>query len=101
MYRSIFHWRPLLNGYASYWPRGFAERMELALRLPDPEKLAALRRETGLTTILVRTDQLAGGQRAWQRAADGGHPNLELVARDGTELLFEVHDAIPDTAIDP
>jgi hypothetical protein len=38
---------------------------------------------------------------AWQRAADGGHPNLELVARDGTELLFEVHDAIPEAAIDP
>src|SRR5207244_3512331 len=27
MYRSTFHWRPLLNGYSSYYPAGFAERM--------------------------------------------------------------------------
>ena len=52
MYRSIFHWRRLVNGYHGYWPAGFAERMALAERLPEPEALAALRRETGLELLL-------------------------------------------------
>src|SRR5262249_44418129 len=29
MYRSIFDWQPMLNGYASYWPREFPELMAL------------------------------------------------------------------------
>src|SRR5688572_8472568 len=35
MYRSIFHWRPLVNGYDGYHPTAFPERMALARRLPD------------------------------------------------------------------
>ena len=27
MYRSIFHWRPLVNGYSGYWPADFPDRM--------------------------------------------------------------------------
>ena len=27
MYRSIYHRRPVVNGYNGYWPAGFAERM--------------------------------------------------------------------------
>ena len=55
MYRSLSHWRPLLNGYASYWPAGWKERMADATRLPDAAVLARLVRDTGVTTIIVRT----------------------------------------------
>src|SRR5262249_55076694 len=55
MFCSTLHWRPLLNGYASFWPAGFEARMALASRLPDAEALATLHRETGLTGILVHT----------------------------------------------
>src|SRR5262249_3716874 len=47
MYRSTYHWRPLLNGYSSYWPPGYVERMTLAQELPDPAALATLRRGAG------------------------------------------------------
>jgi hypothetical protein len=57
MYRSTAHWRTLVNGYSSYYPHGFRERMELARQLPAPFPLEMLRVQTGLTTIVVH----AGG----------------------------------------
>ena len=91
MYRSIFHWRPLLNGYASYWPEGFPERMALARRLPDADALATLRAETGLELILVHADWGEPKRAAWlELAARGGREDVRLLARDGTDLLFIV-----------
>jgi hypothetical protein len=56
MYRSTAHWRTLLNGYSSYHPRDFRERMEMARQLPTPFALDVLRRDTGLTSIVVHAD---------------------------------------------
>jgi hypothetical protein len=123
MYRSIFHRRPILNGYSSYWPREFPARMAAVRRLPEPEALAALRRDTGLEMILVhprlfgaverglcarlqavgRTaprcgeDFGAAERAAWRRlAAEGGREDLQLVAVEGDDLLFAViGDAAP------
>src|SRR5437867_7978392 len=91
MYRSIFHWRPLLNGYASYWPEGFSERMALARRLPDADALATLRAETDMELILVHADPGAPKRAAWlELAGRGGREDLRLLARDGPDLLFIV-----------
>jgi hypothetical protein len=98
MYRSIFHWQPLLNGYASYWPAGFPERMRLASALPDPAALRQLQRETGLANVLVRIGAelpidaaLTRQRQPWiALAADGGRPDLELIAADAELLLFGV-----------
>ena len=92
MCRSMFHWRPLLNGYSSYWPRGFPERMALARRLPDAEALAALRRVSGLRVVLVRIRELQPSDRsAWlQLAANGGRTDLRLLAHGEDELLFDL-----------
>ena len=75
MYRSIFHWRRLVNGYDSYWPTAFAERMALALRLPEAEALTALRRETGLELLLVHAPDLGG-------ATDGPGSSSRAAARE-------------------
>jgi hypothetical protein len=101
IYRSIFHWRPLLNGYSSYWPVGFPERMSLASQLPDlgqgrpgsasPPALDTLRAATGLETILVHLSELPRRkQRQWLGLADRGQSGLELVGRDGDDLVFSV-----------
>jgi hypothetical protein len=109
MYRSIHHGRPLLNGYSGYWPDDFPRRMALACRLPDPEALAALRRETGVRTIAVHLGRLGanhpfrgpyrcdpevigtaadlGGR--WLDAARG-RGDLRLTARTETLLVFDV-----------
>lgn len=96
MYRSIFHRRPILNGYGSYWPSRFPERMALAARLPHPDALTRLRRETNVAMILVRTAWLPRGARdAWLTLASGsGRNDLRLVEREGSDLLFAVHDPV-------
>jgi hypothetical protein len=90
MYRSIFHARPLLNGYQGYWPPGFSERMQLATMLPASFALDMLCRQTGLELILVHSGELSERQRAvWLAAAeDKRRGNPRLAARDGDDLLF-------------
>ncbi len=93
MYRSIQHWLPLLNGYASYWPADFSERMRTADRLPDAAALRTLVRETGLRTILVHCSLLMrqGWCAEWRELATrGGDERLRFVAAEGDDLLFEV-----------
>ena len=83
-YRSIFHRRPLLNGYSGYWPAGYAERMALARRLPDPAAVRELERSTGLRQIVVHTAGYRPEERrVWIELADrGGDATLALVARE-------------------
>jgi hypothetical protein len=94
MIRSIGHWRPLLNGYGSYWPKQYERSMWLAGRLPeDLDALRALRRETGVELIRVWPYQLPEGKRkAWRALAQSnGNTSLILVRRNKVEaLLFRV-----------
>src|SRR5262249_27038295 len=57
MYRTATLWRPLLNGYSSYYPEGFRERMALAHRLPDGQAFEQLR-ALGLATVVVYSSGL-------------------------------------------
>jgi hypothetical protein len=97
MYRSIFHWRPLLNGYSSYYPATFLPRMALARRLPDPDALATLVRETGLSAILVHIHELPEAERARWREARLTRSDLRVTAADWMHLLFEVR---PPASVD-
>ncbi|HUK62247.1 MAG TPA: hypothetical protein VLV15_02900, partial [Dongiaceae bacterium] len=115
MLRSTQHWRWILNGYTSYWPKGFPERMALVEKLPDPAALAALRDETHLELIVVHLDDFQRRQRAacqkavvtrgidpgvcgrlgesdrdrWESAALA-YPGLRLLTRTPNTLLFAV-----------
>jgi hypothetical protein len=94
MYRSIGHWRPLLNGYGSYFPAGFPERMALATALPDPTALATLVRDTGLTTILVHTRFVTPEKWSeWLAAQRRG--DVQLLAVDDRDYLFAVTRPTP------
>jgi hypothetical protein len=98
MYRSIFHWQPLLNGYSSYWPREFPELMSLAAQLPDAGALQELRRRTGLRLVLIRLTthvrneaQLQPVRQLWRGIATRrDRADLELVAADDELMLFRV-----------
>jgi hypothetical protein len=90
-YRSIFHRRPILNGYSIYTPPGFGERMTLAARLPAAGPLESLVRETGLTTLVVHTRYYGPAASQWLALAErGGQGRLRLVARVGDDLVFDV-----------
>jgi len=99
MYRSIYHRRPILNGYSSYFPAGFPERMTVAQRLPDPDAVGVLAAETGLTQILVHEGPGLPQWSAWRAIADGaGHARLRLAGRATSELLFDVVPASSPSA---
>jgi hypothetical protein len=96
MYYAIFHRRPILNGYSSYWPADFPVHMRMANRLPAPRPVAELRRRTGLALILVDVGWLQPhDRRKWLELAGKGRPDLSLLGREGDSLLFEVRDVDP------
>jgi hypothetical protein len=97
MYTALWHWRPVLNGYASYWPFGFAMRMAIAQRLPDPEALRILRDKTGLATIVVHLDELEHAQRAaWEAALVAPRDDFVSTQRvDRLVVMIEVAPAAP------
>jgi len=91
MYLSTLHWRPLLNGYSSYWPAGFVERMMLAEQLPAPEAIRRLVETTGVRTVWVNMSQYGPrDQNRWRAARLGQVPGLVLRARENRQLLFDI-----------
>jgi hypothetical protein len=96
MFRSIDHWRPLLNGYSSYWPVDYERFMELAARLPeDLNALAELRSDSGLELILVRSLELPAETRdTWQAlaATDPRSPLALVASAPGGMFLFRITD---------
>lgn len=95
MYHSIAHWHPVLNGYGSYYPAAFPERMRLAAALPDPRALGALVRDTGLTTILVHTNFIPLTNRVdWFLAQSRG--DVQVIAVDDKDFLFAVAPKMRD-----
>ncbi len=91
MYQSLLHWRPLLNGYASYWPAGWKERMADAAKLPDADALARLVRSTGLSTIVVTMSDLPPAARErWRQSVDPPVPGLVPVLNTNEVLIFDV-----------
>jgi hypothetical protein len=105
MIRSIAHWRPLLNGYSSYWPEQYPRSMALAARLPEEvDALAMLQKELGVDLILVWPNELPPGKReAWTVLARAhGNDALVLVgAGQHDALLFRVRDTSPDATQAP
>jgi hypothetical protein len=90
MYRSIWHRRPLINGYASYVPGAVARRMRLATDLPNREIVELLRRETGVGHILVHL-ALVPNPREWRALErDQGDSGLRFTGRRPGMVLFEV-----------
>lgn len=93
MFHSIQHRRPILNGYSSYWPAGFVERMAEANRLPERDALDHLVDTTGLSLIWLHTQWLTAEQNAaWASlpSRSVGQHGLTLIAREGPEVLFAV-----------
>ena len=88
MSRALWHWRPVLNGYGSYWPLGFDLRMGIAASLPDPAALRSLRRATGVATIVVHLNELQPAQRiAWETALAVPRDDFVSMRRLGQHLI--------------
>jgi hypothetical protein len=92
LYRSILHGRPVVNGYSSFVPPGFLQRMQLASEFPAESAMAALTAETGPLTVVVHLPSLAVPEReAWLALTRPGAPSrVHLLARVENALVFGV-----------
>jgi hypothetical protein len=81
-----------VNGYGGYWPPGFRERMMLlAPDLPAAGALATLRRQTGLTTVVVNTGSLPPPDlAAWRPTLAEGSPGLRPAGTYGDAAVLDV-----------
>lgn len=86
-YYSVFHWRPLLNGYASYWPPRLEMTFATARGLPHERALATLVACNGLRWVVAHTDAM----RPDERAAFAAAAALREVARFGGDVLYEAN----------
>ena len=88
MIASLRHGLPVILGRTGYQPPHYLMVQAAAARLPDRDRLRALRTATGLRWILLRpTEQWPAGRR-WFRAALLQSPDLErMTLRDGYDLL--------------
>ncbi len=99
MYEASFHWRPLVNGYSGYYPRGFLDIRRRLLNFPDADT-AAWMRSMGVTHLVVDGEELSRRGRArarhWRRRAiDPKTGWLDRVAGEGWLTLYRVRAAPP------
>lgn len=84
MYQSTYHWRPILNGYASYYPPSFERRLELMSRIPDPEAIRSLVEEANMTAIWRRPRPNTTGEdgRWWKAMEEDENSQFYLAGWD-------------------
>jgi hypothetical protein len=80
MLNSTAHWRPLVNGYSSYAPAGYAERAALISRFPREEAFPPLA-AAGVTHIMVHAERF-GGSEPFLVVELSARRDLRLVAVD-------------------
>ncbi len=88
VYRSIFHWRPLVNGYSGFVPHSYREAHRLlmsdALEV-GLEKMASV----GVRFLLAHTARLGPRMRRRIDAAEE-RKQLELVEEKGPDRLYRI-----------
>lgn len=88
MYRSIFHWLPVVNGYSPYPPASYRHVAGLAERLPDPAALDAVLAAARPRWVVLLPQQLPAQDRARWEAVLGAR--LRLARRFERALLYEL-----------
>ena len=110
-YLSTFHWRPIINGYASYFPKGFRRRHSLMEQVPEPSAIAALVKEADMTAIWLLPSGDPDAQAKWQAMELDPASQFYLAGWDwqtGERLYLLKEDRLPpeyvvdrNPAVDP
>jgi hypothetical protein len=94
-YLSIFHWKPLLNGYSGFSPPAFDRRLQDLRRFPDPFSIRVLRR-ADVRYVLVHESGWGDDREQYDRAlstfdADEGLRKLGAFGDgEGNAVLYEL-----------
>jgi len=92
MLLATAHGRPLVNGYSSYFPRGYRALASFMRRCPAPEVWPALHK-VGLRFLSVRSSWLTADPRC------GPAETLYRRAVDFPELDAEIWEAAPPSGV--
>jgi hypothetical protein len=82
-YFSIYHWKPLANGYSGYYPPSYLNRMERMVTFPDRRSLDQLRAD-GVRYIVVH-------ESSYIRPLEAA-TILDSLARAGVRPIARLHD---------
>jgi hypothetical protein len=97
VYRSVYHWHPLLNGYSGYTPPSYTAVSALVRALPDPRAVTLLARTTGLRYIVVHRLELSKAEhRRWR----SGRGELRVVAALGPDVVLALRNPPPTDLVD-
>jgi hypothetical protein len=85
---STAHWRPLVNGYSSHFPRGHRETVETLNAFPADAALARLR-ALGVRYVVLHPDQATPSERSRLQAALGALPRglAHVATMDGAAIV--------------
>jgi hypothetical protein len=83
MYRSIWHWRPLLNGYSGNYPDRYIQLLVRMRSFPDSASLDYLQ-HAGATILVLHEDTADASEYA--RAVD------RLLREPRVRFITEDHD---------
>jgi len=91
VYYSMVHWRPLVNGYSGFFPRGY---ISLGLALADAARNDAVAthalRDSGATHLLLHEQAYPEAEvEQFLRWLNG--TGARQIARDGTDALYGVN----------
>lgn len=91
LYRSIFHWLPLVNGYSGFFPRASEQLKDLFTQLTPEVKLSALR-AFGVQYVLVHGDTLTNEEVIQLR--DLEEEGLRPLLREGNDVLYQLEEKL-------
>jgi hypothetical protein len=92
-YMSVFHWKPMVNGYSAYPPASYLDRLAVETTFPDARALDRLRRD-GVKYVLVHPAFYHPADAERVVSALASHSDLVQLGRfdDGrsTALAYEL-----------
>jgi len=65
-YLSIFHWKPLINGYSGFYPASYTRRLLDLRRFPEPFSLRVLRRD-GVRYLVIHQSGYGEDRDVYER----------------------------------
>lgn len=89
MYRSIYHGRPVVNGYSGYAPPSYAA-LQHGLARRDPVLLDQL---ASLGVMHIVLDTSGDTERSWERYIST-HPGIQRVRGHGSYVLYRLRPAL-------
>lgn len=88
LYESIFHWLPIVNGYAAYPPTAYVEVGDIAFGMPSAEALQGILARVDVRWVLLHLKAIPPPWRAsWTTPLDA---SLTRVGEWSDAILYEV-----------